>query len=384
MLVSGRPRVDAQAAACGWLSAAPSLRFFYRLFLLLGATFVVAFLLATGQAHADEGAGPQGEVSVSSGIESQHGPETVEQATEPVSDPVAQPVAQPVSDPVAQPVSDPVAQPVSDPVAQPVSDPVAQPVSDPVAQPVSDPVAQPVSDPVAQPVSDPVAQPVSDPVAQPVSDPVAQPVSDPVAQPVSDPVAQPVSDPVAQPVSDPVAQPVSDPVAQPVSDPVAQPVSDPAAQPVIEPVVEVVEPVVVPSTVPGSPIAVGSVPLQLASPAVCGSVAGAESATRWAAVAVAADASAGRGDMIEGRRAVPQGPAQAPTAPSAPSAPSAPNAPTAPGHGPASVSGTGCLAPSLGVLDNPETGATLSADRFAAGDDTVPHSRAALLRTWPG
>ena len=60
MLFSGRLRVDAQAAACGWLSAAPSLRFFYRVFLLLGAAFVVV-LLATGPADADEGSGPGGE-----------------------------------------------------------------------------------------------------------------------------------------------------------------------------------------------------------------------------------------------------------------------------------------------------------------------------------
>jgi hypothetical protein len=135
----------------------------------------------------------------------------------------------------------------------------------------------------------------------------------------------------------------------------------------------------VPSAAPGSPIAVATVALPVASPAVCGSVAGAESVTSWAAAAVAAAADAGPGrDMIEGPRALPQGPAQAPTAPSAPSAP------CAPGQGPASVSGSGCLAPSLGVLDNSDVGATLSADRFAAGDDTVPHSRAALLRNWPG
>ena len=83
MLFSGRTRIDAQAAACGWLSAAPSLRLFYRLFLLLGATFV-AFLFATGTANAEEGSGPQGEVSVSSGIESQLVTETGEQATETV------------------------------------------------------------------------------------------------------------------------------------------------------------------------------------------------------------------------------------------------------------------------------------------------------------
>ena len=35
MLFSGRIRVHAQAAACGWLSAALSLKLFYRLFLLL-------------------------------------------------------------------------------------------------------------------------------------------------------------------------------------------------------------------------------------------------------------------------------------------------------------------------------------------------------------
>ncbi len=92
MLFSGRIRVDAQAAACGWLSPAPSLRFCYRLFLLLGATFV-AFLLATGPADADEGSGAGGEVSVSSGIESQPVTETVEQATETVMEP-AEPVAE--------------------------------------------------------------------------------------------------------------------------------------------------------------------------------------------------------------------------------------------------------------------------------------------------
>src|SRR5680860_1499717 len=279
MLFSGRIRVDAQAAACGWLSAAPSLRFFYRLFLLLGATFV-AVLLATGPADAEEGSGPLGEVSVSSGIESQLVTETVEQATETVME-TAEPVAERV-----------------------------------------------------------------------------EPVTETVTA-VTDPVTDPVTEPVVE-----VVEPVTEPVIAAVVE-----VVEPVTEPVIEPVVEVVESVVVPSAAPGSPIAVATVALQVASPAVCGSVAGAESVTSWAAAA--ADAGAGRGDMIEGPRAVPQGPAQAPTAPCAPSAP---------GQGPASVSGSGCLAPSLGVLDNSDVGATLSADRFAAGDDTVPHSRAALLR----
>src|SRR6195952_6123379 len=112
MLSSGRLRVDAQAAACGWLSAAPSLRFFYRLFLLLGAAFV-AFLLTTGPADADDGSGPLGEVSVSSGIESQ-----------PVIQPVVEAVTQPVVETV-QPVVEPVTQPVVERV-QHVTGPLTQ------------------------------------------------------------------------------------------------------------------------------------------------------------------------------------------------------------------------------------------------------------------
>ncbi len=327
MLFSGRLRVDAQAAACGWLSAAPSLRFFYRLFLLLGATFV-AVLLATGPADAEEGSGPGGEVSVSSGIESQLVTETVEQATETVTE-TAEPVAERV-----------------------------EPVTEPVVE-VVEPVIEPVTEPVVE-----VVEPVIEPVIEPVVE-VVEPVIEPVVEPVTEPVVE-----VVEPVIEPVTEPVTEPVVE-----VVEPVTEPVIEPVVEPVIE---PVVVPSAAPGRPVAVATVALQVASPAVCGSVAGAESVTSWAAAAADADAGAGRGDMIKGPRAVPQGPAQAPTAPSAPSAPSAP------GQGPASVSGSGGLAPSLGVLDNSDVGATLSADRFAAGDDTVPHSRAALLRNWPG
>jgi hypothetical protein len=139
--------------------------------------------------------------------------------------------------------------------------------------------------------------------------------------------------------------------------------------------------VVVPPAATGSPVAIAGVALQVAPPPACGGATGTESVTSWSASAAATDAGAGRRGVIERPRVAPKGPAEAPTAPSAPSAPSAP---CTPGHGPASVSGAGCLAPSLGVLDNADVGTTLSADRFAAGDDTVPHSRAALLRTWPG
>jgi hypothetical protein len=124
VLFSGRPRVDAQAAVCAWLSAAPSLRFFYRLFLLLGATFV-AFWLATGPADAEEGSGPPGEVSVSSGNESQLVSEPVQPVTEPVTEPVVEPVTEPVAEPVTDPVTDPVTEPVVEPVAEPVTEPVS-------------------------------------------------------------------------------------------------------------------------------------------------------------------------------------------------------------------------------------------------------------------
>ena len=77
--------VDACTATCGWLSAAPSLRFWYRLFLLVGATFV-AFLIATGAAHAEADSAPAGEVSVSSGTESQ-----------PVAEPVSEPATEPAT-----------------------------------------------------------------------------------------------------------------------------------------------------------------------------------------------------------------------------------------------------------------------------------------------
>ena len=112
MLFSGRSLVDAQAAACGLLSPAPSLRFFYRVFLLLGATFA-AVLLATGPADAEEGSGPRGEVSVSSGIESQLVTETAEQATETVMETAER--VEPVTDPVTDPVVE-VVEPVTDPV----------------------------------------------------------------------------------------------------------------------------------------------------------------------------------------------------------------------------------------------------------------------------
>ena len=332
------------------LSAAPSLRFFYRLFLLLGATFV-AFWLATGAANADEGSGPPGGVSVSSGIESK-----------------------PATDPATQPTTDPVTQPTTDPVTQPTTDPV----TDPATSPTTDP-ATTTTDPATEPTTDPATQPA--PADRP--GPTTQPTTDPATQPTTDPATQPTTDPATQPATDPATQPTTDPATQPTTDPATQPTTDPVSQPTTDPVTGVVEPAVVPSAVPGNPLAVANFALQLASPSVCGGVAGAEPVTSWAVAT--ADAAAGRGDMNEGPRAAPpKGPAQAPTAPSIPSIPIMPSPPSAPGHGPASVSGWGCLAHALGVLDSPDVGATLSAERFAAGDETVPHSRAALLRTWPG
>ncbi len=227
---------------------------------------------------------------------------------------------------------------------------------------------------VTEPVTEPVVEPVVEPVTEPVVAPVVAPVVE-VVEPVTEPVVAPVVE-VVEPVTEPVTEPGTEPVVEPVVDPVVE-VVEPVTEPVTEPGLG---PVVLPSAAPGRPEALATVALQVASPVVCGSVAGAGSVTSWTAAAAAtvADAGAGRVDMIGGPRAVPQGPAQAPTAPSAPSAPSAL------GQGPASVSGPGGLAPSLGILDNSDVGATLSADRFASGDDAVPHSRAALLRNWPG
>jgi hypothetical protein len=314
MLFPGRHRVGTQATACAWVSAAPSLRFYYRLFLFLGTTFV-AFLLATGSAEADDGSGPPDEVSVSSGIESQ----LVSEAVQPVVEPVAE---------------------ILEPVVEPVVEPVAE-----IVEPVVEPVAE-----IVEPVADPVAE-----IVAPVVEPVAE-----VVEPVADPVAE-----LVEPMVEPMAE-VAEPVAEVV-------------EPVVEPAVEAVEP----SAVPGSPVGVASSALQVASRSVCGGVIGAESVTGWAAAVAAAatEAGAGRDKLIMGPTSVPQDPVQAPTAPGAPGAPSAP---CAPGHGPATASGSGGVAPSLAVLDTSDVGAALSADRFAAGNDAVPHSRAALLRTWPG
>ena len=114
MLFSGRVRADAQAAACEWLSAAPSLRFLCRLLLLLGASFITAVLLGAGPADAAEDSGPPSEVSVSSGIESQ---------------PVAEPTLEPVAEPVAEPTPEPVVEPTPEPTPEPVVEPTPEPSS---------------------------------------------------------------------------------------------------------------------------------------------------------------------------------------------------------------------------------------------------------------
>src|ERR1700742_4061805 len=98
MLFSGRIR-GAQAAACESFSAAPPLRFFYRLLLLLGAAFV-AFWLATGAANADAGSAPPAEGAASSGTES---PPVAETATDTATEPVSEPVSQQTTDPVTDP-----------------------------------------------------------------------------------------------------------------------------------------------------------------------------------------------------------------------------------------------------------------------------------------
>ena len=116
MLSSGRTRDDARAEACGWLTAAPSLRFFYRLFLLLGATFVAAVLLTSGPADAADGSGPTDEVSVSSEIEAQP-------ATEPATEPTAEPVVEPATRVEPAPTRNPPPNPSSSRPPNPSSSP---------------------------------------------------------------------------------------------------------------------------------------------------------------------------------------------------------------------------------------------------------------------
>jgi hypothetical protein len=70
----------------------------------------------------------------------------------------------------------------------------------------------------------------------------------------------------------------------------------------------------------------------------------------------------------------PAGPAPLPSAPSAPE----------PVAAPAMVSGMGSPGQPLAVLNHQDFGAITSADRFAAANRTVPNSRAALVRIWPG
>jgi hypothetical protein len=102
----------------------------------------------------------------------------------------------------------------------------------------------------------------------------------------------------------------------------------------------------------------------------CESAAGTTLVTSWIATEPTADHRAAR----QAAGTTPGGPAPVPSAPRVP----------APVAAPAMVSGLGSPGQPLAVLNHHDFGAITSADRFAAGDHTVPRSRAALVRIWPG
>ena len=89
--------------------------------------------------------------------------------------------------------------------------------SQPVTQPFQQPAAQPVQQPAAQPVQQPAVQPVQQPAVQPVQQPAAQPVQQPAAQQVQQPVAQPVQQTIQpQPVLNPIGSSTSN-ITEPIS-----------------------------------------------------------------------------------------------------------------------------------------------------------------------
>jgi hypothetical protein len=273
-------------------------------------------------------------------------------------------------------------------------------------------VVEPATEPIAEPVTEPVAE-VWEPRTEPVSE-VVEFATGRVAENV-EPATEPVTE-VLAPAQETVERAVESiaeathsairvfrvaiepsveldegsmtslaallPAA--VSTPESLENIAPAAVPNLPPVAVAVAHDVaaaVPSAPDGSSM-VAALDLEAASPGACGSVAGAENITSWASAAVGHGAD--EGDAAGPSRTHVQDRDKGSTPPSAPSAPGSPSAPSAPAQGPASVSGPGGLVSSLAVLDDSDFGAAISADRFAAGDDTVPHGRAALIRIWPG
>jgi len=192
-------------------------------------------------------------------------------------------------------------------------------------------------------------------------------------------VTEPVAD-VVEPVTKPVAE-----VVQRVTKPVVE-----VVDPVTDPVIEVLQP-----TRPddgtagaGTPVHAAATSVPEAEPAPRGP-GGRESVAGTDPISTGICGSTGTEGCEESSRAVASNHRASLAAgdhhPSLRGTSDAlPGSHGVPVQAPSSPSPYGQPAQAAGNLDLREYCGESSVTRFAAGDDTVPHSRAALVRVWPG